>query len=1053
MGEMPQLVTKMGVDLSAVDGQLKTGLAKQEAYAKTQEGIHKDSLSRVEKMYQRVKLQNAVSVANVSGNRQQLQDLQDQLELTRQIGLARKAGLNQGNAEAAAQQQMAAIRAARAEAEASAAAVGQAQRAAALEQIALQEKLAVARARGEKREVEALEEELALSQAIARYRAAGFGEQEAASMAGAHMGNLGTARKQGKRGNVGEALENTLEHSRIGVLEEGAARIPIFGSALEALGPAGLVAAGGVLAAAEAMDHAKEAAEYAEELSNAAAKLGVTTKALQEYQYAALASGVGSDAMREALQKGNEVLGAFQSGVGAAKIKPVFQALGITQDEAQKATSIADLLPEIADKIKGLGSTAEQAKVAEKLGMSDILPVLQKGKEGVAELTAEAEASGVVLDANLIEKGKHAAEELKKASDVVDVQMKRAFIELAPAIEACLGLAMQLARTFADTVENFGAISSFSRTHAKDTADNSQRTMDYWAEHSGGVLTGKGKVVNGELVGGTAFARWKYDQAKGVNQQASSRVGQLDQEDAEDAKKLHAGHAATLVQPKEPKPKKAPEDKTDEFDKAAADAQDSASKDLASAKAALAKGFMEHAQYEKAAVDSETDKKLADLAKQELAIGKAKVDAHSKQQLAALATAKTDTLLAATAKKELIDRQALEAQQAFQREMSDQIANAMADHLTNEASIASSSAERRKLELQALAIRQQAARDDFEAQAAIRLRDHPEAAGKINQERDQLDQSQTDAWQDTVRATNSPGRAFDRDLDSQKGALSDQLETIEVSGVEKLGDALEEVITKTKSVKDAFRDMAMSIVGDLLKLEIKRNIETPIADAIFPKPTAANQFGKITNTIPGAAGSGDMTGLTGAASAATDSLWSLASAAGAAAGQGGGAAGAGSAGIFGMGGSSGTLDTALTNTGMDPSGNADLNVVGKGVSLMGGFAKLLGIPGFKDGTDDAPGGLTEVGEDGPEFLKVPGGSQVMTNTEVRALPSSGPPAGGQAVTMNHKISIDLTGANGDEAIASAARAAAQQGATLAIMTSRKELKKASSAGSRDLTRY
>ncbi len=1049
MGEMAQLVTKMGVDLSAVDGQLKTGLAKQEAYAKTQEGIHKESLSRVEKMYQRIKLQNAVSVANVSGNREQLQDLQDQLELTRQIGLARKAGLNQGNAEAAAQAQMTAIRAARAEAEASAVAIGHAQREAALEQIALQEKLAVARARGEKREVEALEEELALVQAITRYRAAGFGEQEAAAMAGAHMGNLGAARKQAKRGNVGEAVEETFERARFGVLEEGGARIGIFGGALEKLGIAGIAAGAGLLVAGEGMEHVKEAAEYAEELSNAASRLGVTTKALQEYQYVALLSGTSTDAMREALQKGNEVLGAFQSGVGAAKIKPVFQALGISQEEAQKASSITALLPGIAEKIKDVGSVAEQTKLAEKLGLSAILPVLQKGREGIQELRQEAVESGTVLDTELVQRGKDAAEEYKKAAAAVDGNMKRAFIELAPLIEKCLGLAAELAKQFADAMDSFHGIESQNRTHVADEKINTNRGQGVWAALSGGKVD-----KDGNLQGGAWLQTQMFNRGKARLARLDARDKALDAQDAKADAATHTPPAKTLVADKPKREKKGPEDRTDGLDKAAADARDSAAKELASAQAALAKGFLEHAEFEKKAVDSETEKKLQDLANQEANVRKAKVDAHSKQQLAALEAAKADTLSAATAKKELIDRQALEAQQAFQREMSDQIANAMADHLTNEASIASSSAERRKLELQALAIRQQAAREDFEAKAKVTLRDHPEAAGRISQQRDQLDQSQSDAWQDTVRATNSPGRAFDRDLDSQKGALGDQLETIEVGGVEKLGDELDAVITKTKTVKDAFRDMVMSIVGDLLKLEIKRNIETPLADAIFAKPKASVQVGSITSGIPGASGGGDMTGLNGAATAATNSLWSLASAAGAAAGQGGAAAtGAGAGGLPGLGGSSGALDTALTNTGMDPSGNADLNVVGKGISAMGGFAKMFGIPGFKDGTDDAPGGVTEVGENGPELLKVPGGSQVMTNTELRALPSGGPPAGGQSVTMNHNISIDLSGANGDEAIASAARAAAQQGAQLAIMTSRKDLKKASSAGSRNLTRY
>ena len=1033
MGEMPQLVTKFGVDLSALDGQLQNGLFKQEAFVKKQENVHKESLGRVERMYARVKVQNAIQIANVSGNKEQLQDLQDALELQRQIGLAKRSGMNNDHATAAAQEQMAAIKAARAEAEASAAAVAEANRAAAAEQIGLQERLAVARAAGEKREIAALEEELALVQAIARYRAAGFGEEEAASMAGAHMGNLGQARKQAKRGNVGEAVENTLEHSRIGVLEEGAARIPIFGSALEALGPAGLVAAGGVLAAAEAMDHAKEAAEYAEELSNAAAKLGVTTKALQEYQYAALASGVGSDAMREALQKGNEVLGAFQSGVGAAKIKPVFQALGITQEEAQKAGSIADLLPEIADKIKGLGSTAEQAKVAEKLGLSDILPVLQKGKEGMAELTAEAEQSGVVLDANLIEKGKKAAEELKKASDVVDMQMKRAFIELAPAIEACLGLAMQLARTFADTVENFGAISSFSRTHAQDSADNSQRTMDYWAEHSGGALTGKGKVVNGELVGGTAFARWKYDQARDVNRQAVSTVNMRELEDRADAAKLQGGSAKTLVEPKEKKPKKPSADKTENFQNTADKMLDEAKLGELKQRDELGSTLEQRIAVMHQEVDAETKAKDDEISQKRTAIEASKgLSAATRKALnAELDQVAAIDAAAAEEKKATEERKLRRTEEDRQRELASAITSAMAAHLDAEAQTAKTVADRRQLELKALAIRQQQ-QDEDDATWAKRLRqDHPgaETEKTISDTMEAHADAQSDARSAVIVQTNSPGRAFDRDLNMQKDDLSDQLETVEVSGVEKLGDALQDVITQTKSVKDAFRDMAMSIVADLLKIEIKRAIETPLANMMFGPPKGSVQVGPISST----------------ADAASGAL--------------GGGGGSGVPAIPGFGpsllglGSSGSLDTALTNTGMDPTGNADANVVGKGISFMGSFAKLFGIPGFKDGTDDAPGGVTEVGENGPELLKVPGGSQVMTNTELRALPSGGPASSAQSVNLTHRVTIDLTGANGDQAIAAAAHSAATAAYAQAVATSRKDMQRSNRSRQQSLLNH
>lgn len=54
----------------------------------------------------------------------------------------------------------------------------------------------------------------------------------------------------------------------------------------------------------------------------------------------------------------------------------------------------------------------------------------------------------------------------------------------------------------------------------------------------------------------------------------------------------------------------------------------------------------------------------------------------------------------------------------------------------------------------------------------------------------------------------------------------------------------------------------------------------------------------------------------------------------------------------------------------------DLENWQKGVSKLG---SLFGVPGFAKGTKHAPGGLAVVGEDGPELVNLPKGSQVFAN--------------------------------------------------------------------------
>jgi hypothetical protein len=73
----------------------------------------------------------------------------------------------------------------------------------------------------------------------------------------------------------------------------------------------------------------------------------------------------------------------------------------------------------------------------------------------------------------------------------------------------------------------------------------------------------------------------------------------------------------------------------------------------------------------------------------------------------------------------------------------------------------------------------------------------------------------------------------------------------------------------------------------------------------------------------------------------------------------------------------------------------------------------LGIPGFANGTDYAPGGLALVGEEGPELVNLPRGSQVipndrlrmMTNPRIMSVGSAG--AGVVNQTINMRGAVDL----------------------------------------------
>lgn len=102
----------------------------------------------------------------------------------------------------------------------------------------------------------------------------------------------------------------------------------------------------------------------------------------------------------------------------------------------------------------------------------------------------------------------------------------------------------------------------------------------------------------------------------------------------------------------------------------------------------------------------------------------------------------------------------------------------------------------------------------------------------------------------------------------------------------------------------------------------------------------------------------------------------------------------------------------------------------------GGFAQMLGIPGYASGTNFHPGGMAIVGEKGPELLNLPRGAQVMPS-----LPAIS--KGGSSSTNNITFSpsIVVQGGQGDSgAQVTAALKAYQRDFTTNVVKSLREAK-------------
>jgi hypothetical protein len=125
---------------------------------------------------------------------------------------------------------------------------------------------------------------------------------------------------------------------------------------------------------------------------------GMTAEAASVLRYQAQATGVDTDKLTKSL-------GFLAKGMQTAPDK--FEELGISvRDSRGQLRNTNDVLLEVVDKITATTNATERLAIAQSIfGRSgaDLLPFLMRGRDGLAELAAEAEKYGLVLnDQNLV---------------------------------------------------------------------------------------------------------------------------------------------------------------------------------------------------------------------------------------------------------------------------------------------------------------------------------------------------------------------------------------------------------------------------------------------------------------------------------------------------------------------------------------------------------------------------------------------------------------------------------------------------------------------------
>lgn len=253
---------------------------------------------------------------------------------------------------------------------------------------------------------------------------------------------------------------------------------------------AGLVALGGAFTISIVTDAVRQGLDYASALGEQAQQLGVTTRSLQEYRYAATQVGLSTEEMDSALARLTRTIGTSPEKL---------ERLGIaTRDANGHFRDAGDILPDLAEKLRGMDAAERAAVLVDLFGRSGqkLAPLLADGAAGVNNLRDAAQRLGLVLSDEQIQKADETADKLSALRTVLEAQIAGsvsdntdsilALVQALTDLVAWSGRAVTAWRGFSQTVERRIANTLTYSPFESDRADGRRRIRQLNQEQFGG---------------------------------------------------------------------------------------------------------------------------------------------------------------------------------------------------------------------------------------------------------------------------------------------------------------------------------------------------------------------------------------------------------------------------------------------------------------------------------------------------------------------------------------------------------------------------------------
>lgn len=169
--------------------------------------------------------------------------------------------------------------------------------------------------------------------------------------------------------------------------------------------------------------------------------------------------------------------------------------------------------------------------------------------------------------------------------------------------------------------------------------------------------------------------------------------------------------------------------------------------------------------------------------------------------------------------------------------------------------LAETTAERREISLRLLDIAIRQERADLDA--VLASQQATEAQKQIARKRlASLDTLAGLQRAGIERQHESPGARYLRDIRASAAEINQSAEGIAADGLERLNDELADAVLGTRSLGDAFKNVANQIIGDLVRIAIQQQIVRPLAESLFGRGISGGGSGGFFSSIFGRASGG-----------------------------------------------------------------------------------------------------------------------------------------------------------------------------------------------------